>query len=84
MLRPQLCGAAADSLGQIFPTPERTQHKSANRTRMRVLTNVYAEVDLEMKAKALSAWEIPESRPTRPWHRQLGLISFLKELQREP
>lgn len=45
-------------------------------------TNVYAEVDLEMKAKALSACEIPDSRPTRPWHRQVGLMSFLKELQR--
>ncbi len=47
-------------------------------------TNVYAEVDLEMKAKALSACEIPGSRPTRPWHRQVGLMSFLKELQRGP
>ena len=37
-----------------------------------------------MKAKALSACEIPDSRPTRPWHRQVGLMSFLKELQRGP
>ena len=29
-------------------------------------TNVYAEVDLEMKAKALSTCEIPESRPLGP------------------
>lgn len=47
-------------------------------------TNVYAEVDLEMKAKALSACEITESSTTRPWHRQVGLMSFLKELQRGP
>lgn len=47
-------------------------------------TNVYAEVDLEMKAKALSTCEVADSRPTRPWHGQVGLMSFLKELQREP
>jgi integrase/recombinase XerD len=46
-------------------------------------TNVYAEVDLEMKAKALSMCEIPDLRATRPWHRQVGLMSFLKELQRD-
>ena len=45
-------------------------------------TNVYAEVDLEMKAKALSTCEIPGSTSTRPWHRQVGLLSFLRELQR--
>lgn len=45
-------------------------------------TNVYAEVDLEMKAKALSTCAIPDSRPARPWHRHVGLMSFLKELQR--
>ncbi len=45
-------------------------------------TNVYAEVDVEMKAKALSACEIPDSRVTRPWSRSPGLLSFLKELQR--
>jgi site-specific recombinase XerD len=45
-------------------------------------TNVYAEVDLEMKAKALSTCEIPGSTSTRPWHRQVGLLTFLRELQR--
>lgn len=45
-------------------------------------TNVYAEVDLEMKAKALDACEVPNSKPTSSWHRQPGLMSFLKELQR--
>ena len=45
-------------------------------------TNIYAEVDLGMKAKALSACEIPDSRKSKPWHRQPGLMSFLKELQR--
>ena len=45
-------------------------------------TNVYAEVDLEMKAKALRTCEITEATASRPWHRQVGLLSFLKELQR--
>jgi site-specific recombinase XerD len=45
-------------------------------------TNVYAEVDLEMKAKALSACEIPDSKTKQPWHTQPGLMCFLKELHR--
>jgi len=45
-------------------------------------TNIYAEVDLDMKAKALSACEIPDSKKKQPWHTQPGLMSFLKELQR--
>ena len=32
-------------------------------------TNVYAEVDLEMKAKALDACEVATSRTTSSWHR---------------
>ncbi len=42
-------------------------------------TNVYAEVDLEMKAKALSECTIPDT-PRRSWHRQPGLMAFLKSL----
>jgi integrase/recombinase XerD len=44
-------------------------------------TNVYAEVDLEMKAKALSACEVHGSTARRPWHNQPGLMAFLKGLQ---
>ncbi len=42
-------------------------------------TNVYAEVDLEMKAKALSACSIPDT-PRRSWHQQPGLMAFLRSL----
>jgi site-specific recombinase XerD len=42
-------------------------------------TNIYAEVDLEMKAKALSKCSIPDA-PRRSWHRQPGLLAFLKSL----
>jgi site-specific recombinase XerD len=42
-------------------------------------TNVYAEVDLEMKAKALSECTVPDA-PRRSWHRQPALMAFLKSL----
>lgn len=44
-------------------------------------TNIYAEVDLEMKAKALSICEIPDSGKARSWHGRPGLMAFLKGLQ---
>ena len=44
-------------------------------------TNIYAEVDLEMKAKALAHCDLPtEVAMTKPWHRDPGLIGFLKAL----
>jgi site-specific recombinase XerD len=42
-------------------------------------TNIYAEVDLEMKAKALSECSIPDA-PRRSWHRQPELMAFLRSL----
>jgi integrase/recombinase XerD len=42
-------------------------------------TNIYAEVDLEMKAKALSECSIPDT-PRKSWHQQPGLMAFLKSL----
>jgi site-specific recombinase XerD len=42
-------------------------------------TNIYAEVDLAMKAKALSACAIPGA-PRRSWHGQPGLMAFLRSL----
>ncbi len=43
-------------------------------------TNVYAEVDLEMKAKALAHCEIFTSEQSRRWKDQPGLMAFLKAL----
>jgi len=44
-------------------------------------TNIYAEVDLEMKAKALAHCDLPtEVAMTKSWHRDPGLIGFLKTL----
>ena len=43
-------------------------------------TNVYAEVDLEMKAKALANCEVKETNPMKPWREDKGLMEFLREL----
>lgn len=43
-------------------------------------THVYAEVDLEMKAKALAQCDLPENLTVKPWHTDKGLIGFLKTL----
>lgn len=43
-------------------------------------TNIYAEVDLEMKSRALARCEIADKRQGRtPWH-NTGLMAFLKAL----
>ncbi len=43
-------------------------------------TNVYAEVDLEMKAKALANCEVKDDDPKKPWRRNKGLMEFLRTL----
>ena len=43
-------------------------------------TNVYAEVDLEKKAKALANCEVEGTTKTRPWKDDKGLMAFLRTL----
>jgi integrase/recombinase XerD len=43
-------------------------------------TNIYAEVDLEMKAKALANCEVEEEVGKRPWREDKGLMEFLRAL----
>ncbi len=44
-------------------------------------TNIYAEIDLEMKAKALAYCEVPNARKlTRPWRDDPNLMEFLRAL----
>lgn len=43
-------------------------------------TNIYAEVDLEMKAKALAHCEVSDSSPTKRWREDAGLMDFLRAL----
>ncbi len=43
-------------------------------------TNIYAEIDLEMKAKAMALCDAAEPGPNRPWKQEKGLIAFLKAM----
>ena len=43
-------------------------------------TNVYAEVDLQTKAKATAICDAAEPVRSRPWKKDKGLIAFLKSL----
>ena len=43
-------------------------------------TNIYTEIDLEMKAKALALCDAVEPKPGRPWKEKKGLMAFLKSL----
>jgi RNA-directed DNA polymerase len=44
-------------------------------------TNIYAEIDLEMKAKALAKCElVPENKPGKRWRDQPALMDFLRRL----
>lgn len=43
-------------------------------------TNVYAEVDMEMKAKALANCEVIDDKPRKPWREEKGLMEFLRQL----
>ncbi len=44
-------------------------------------TNIYAEMDLEMKAKALAKCEVVEAdKPARRWRDDPALMTFLRAL----
>ena len=43
-------------------------------------THVYAEVDLEMKAKALAHCDFPDRNHTRQWRKDTSVIGFLRSL----
>jgi integrase/recombinase XerD len=43
-------------------------------------TNVYAETDLETKAKALARCDLNETKPTKRWREDTGLMTFLRSL----
>ena len=43
-------------------------------------TNVYAEVDLEMKAKALAGCEVKGKERKKSWKKNKGLMQFLRSL----
>ena len=43
-------------------------------------TNVYAEIDLQTKAKAMALCDAAEEGPDRPWKEDKGLMAFLDKL----
>jgi integrase/recombinase XerD len=43
-------------------------------------TNVYAEVNLEMKGKALASCEVEPEQASQPWREDAGLMEFLRSL----
>jgi site-specific recombinase XerD len=43
-------------------------------------TNIYAEIDLEMKARALALCEVKRGKRGKPWHQEKGLMAFLQAL----
>jgi site-specific recombinase XerD len=43
-------------------------------------TNVYAEVDLEMKTKALATCEVSAAQPQNHWRNDITLLQFLRNL----
>ena len=43
-------------------------------------TNIYAEIDIEMKAKAMALCDAAEPGPDRPWKENKGLMAFLATL----
>jgi integrase len=43
-------------------------------------TNIYAEVDLEMKAKALAHCEVKGAKTPRRWNEDKGIMAFLRKL----
>ena len=43
-------------------------------------TNIYAEIDLEMKAKALAHCEVKGTKPGRRWMEDKGIMAFLRTL----
>ena len=43
-------------------------------------TNIYAEIDLQMKAEAIALCDTVETGPSRPWRENKGMMAFLKSL----
>jgi len=43
-------------------------------------TNIYAEIDLTLKANAVALCEVGQQRPGRAWKEDKGLMAFLKSL----
>ena len=90
------CAAQVPSLAGRTVTPHMVRHTSAchllqagvdlNTIRAWLghasldTTNIYAEIDLETKAKAMALCDAAEPGPDRPWREKKGLMAFLGAL----
>ena len=43
-------------------------------------TAIYAEIDMQAKARAASLSDSGEARPSKPWNQDKGLMAFLHSL----
>jgi len=43
-------------------------------------TNIYAEIDLQMKAKAMALCDAGDPNPSRPWKEDKGVVAFLNSI----
>ena len=90
------CAARVPSLAKRTITPHVIRHTSAchllqagvdlNTIRAWLghvsldTTNIYAEIDLQMKADAMTLCEAGQAQPNRPWKEDKGVIAFLNAL----
>ena len=92
----QRCAAAVPALAGRKVTPHLLRHTTAchlvfagvdiNTVRAWLghasidTTNVYAEINLKMKAEAMALCDVAEQGPSRPWKENKGLMAFLDSL----
>lgn len=90
------CAAGAPALSERKITPHVLRHTTAchlvlagidiNTVRAWLghatlhTTNIYAEIGLEMKARAVALCDAVEPEPGRPWKEDKGIVAFLKSL----
>ena len=90
------CAAQVPSLTERAITPHSVRHSSAchllqagvdlNTIRAWLghvsvdTTNIYAEIDLETKAKAMALCDAGQPTPGRPWKEDKGVIAFLNAI----
>ena len=90
------CAAQVPSLAGVKVTPHTLRHSVAchlvhadvdiNTVRAWLghasvdTTNIYAEIDVNMKARAIALCDLVEPGPSRPWRENKGLMAFLRSL----
>ena len=71
------------ALNSMFPAAgwRRSQHDPCGLGHVSLnTTNIYAEIDIETKARAMALCDAATLESGRPWKEDKGLIAFLKSL----